>query len=97
MATLDVLIWAHANRIVVGFSFFQIPLFGWTNCVLAGHQIVIAALNTVQPSGRQKGANRGQFADEGFERLPCIVCMRFNFSPLCVFKCVFKLSARTVR
>ena len=38
----------------------------------------------------------GQFGDEGFEKCSCIVCMRFNFSPLCIFKCVLKLSTRTV-
>ena len=62
MATLDVLIWAHASRIVICSFIFQIAqvflIWGGQTvgllCVLAGHQIVIAALNSLQLSARQK-------------------------------------------
>ena len=60
MATLDVLIWAHASRIVICSFIFQIVFLIWVGqtvgllCVLAGHQIVIAALNSLQLSARQK-------------------------------------------
>ena len=60
MATLDVLIWAHDSDIVICSFIFHIVYLFWVGqtvgllCVLAGHQIVIAALNSLQLSARQK-------------------------------------------